>query len=154
MNEMNSGAKVAAKSNVGLVEAISRWAGLHRSEIVTLILVLSIVWIAALTAISFFKKGYDQRIENQLVILLESADQSIHVWSHDRKAVVENLAVDEDLIAATQSLLLRSTDKQSLLKAPEQELLRRMFISFLKGGNLRGFFIIDQNKGKEHRHEE
>ncbi|PIP02024.1 MAG: hypothetical protein COW18_02965 [Zetaproteobacteria bacterium CG12_big_fil_rev_8_21_14_0_65_54_13] len=84
-----------------LLPLLMRKTGLQGSELLLLTLVLFVIWFAAISAISLIKSSYDQRIENQLTTLLESADQSLHVWSHDRKAIVENLASDEDLLAAT-----------------------------------------------------
>ncbi|EAU54417.1 PAS domain S-box protein [Mariprofundus ferrooxydans] len=145
MNEVDSAGKPINKPDNSLLISITRWSGLHRAEQLLLLVSLFIVWFSAVSAINLIHSGYEQRVENQLTTLLKSAGQSIQIWSHDRKAVVENLATDEALLKETESLLQSPRDKRSLLTAPEQERLRNMFLSFLKGGNLRGFFIIDRN---------
>ncbi|NWF39206.1 PAS domain S-box protein [Mariprofundus sp. NF] len=143
--EKSASSESATKLNGGLVNALKRLLGLQSSELLLLVLALSLILAATFGAIHIIKIGYDQRVSSELTTLLNSTDESIHLWSRDRKAVAENLALDDDILAATKTLLQLPTDQQSLIESPAQETVRRLFRGFLKGGNLRGFFILDSN---------
>lgn len=129
------------------MKTVRHWTGLQNSELLLVALALSVFWIAAISAIKILGSGYDQKIKGELTTLLQSTDEAIRLWSHEKQAVVENLARDKEVLAVAQELLQTPRTPQALLEAPAQRKARRLFENFLKGGSLRGFFIIGPNNG-------
>ncbi|PJA31705.1 MAG: hybrid sensor histidine kinase/response regulator, partial [Zetaproteobacteria bacterium CG_4_9_14_3_um_filter_53_7] len=142
MDENISAEKAASKQHGSLFAAVMRWMGLQNSELLLLLLALSLIWVAAFSSTKIIRGGYDLGVKSELTTLLQSTDEAIHLWSHEKKSIAENLASDTEILGLTQELLQNPRDQQALLASPAQQMVRRLFQSFLKGGTLRGFFII------------
>ncbi|HKI62270.1 MAG TPA: PAS domain S-box protein [Mariprofundaceae bacterium] len=145
MGEALSGEKAAGKQSNSLFGAVKRWSGLQNSELLLLLLAVSLVWFATLTSTKVVQVGYDRGVKSELSTLLGSTDEALHLWSHEKKTIAESLASDREIIGHTLELLQSPRKQQALLASPAQQKVRNLFNSYLKGGNLRGFFIIDSD---------
>jgi len=143
ISEKHSSGDRVARRHTG--KRILRITGLTARELWLLVLVLVLIVVISFKALWFIERAYSERVVAELTSILEGTDEAIHLWSADKKAVATSIAQDPDVIKATQALLEGKHEKQALLASPAQIALRTLFKSYLKGGSLRGFFIIDSN---------
>ncbi len=144
MSQPLAKAKTNSHGSVWQKHRIKRWTGLQTFEFIWLLVSLSLVATAVISAAEIMQRKYEQQVESKLTTLLHSTDEAIHLWSREQKAISENLAEDSYVREATQALLETTRDPKTLLNSPAQLALRTLFKKYLKGGTLRGFFIIDQ----------
>jgi PAS domain S-box-containing protein len=126
-------------------KVLGQWFGLQPIELIGLFLSLGLIVFAIIISTGAVKHKYEEQIRNELMTLLQSTDEAILLWGQEREIITENLANDKVIRKASQDLLLVPHDQQSLLSSPAQHMLRTVFENYLKGGTLRGFFIIDKN---------
>ncbi len=138
MEQMSDG----NRSGGPLGKRLTRLTGLAPKELLIALLAVLVIKATDTGMVWLIESRYRQAVGDALQTLLESREQAMHLWASDQKQVAVNLARGEELVAATRVLLATPPNLRDLLASPAQRALRDLFQGYLKGGHLRGYFII------------
>ena len=103
------------------------------------------VAITAWVALDRIKTQTKNNSRESLQTVLQTTREAMHIWVHQRKQDVSNLASMPELRKLTQSLLAESQDRNALLASQSLEKIRKIIKSRLDKYGDRGFFIAAPN---------
>jgi|GEM_PF-765959 len=107
----------------------------------TLLLVV-LVCSAMLFVQSTIEKQYRATISNTLSTILDDVTANVLLWHRERRDDARIWAGHPDLIAYAKALLALRNNRDSLIKSPSQEKLRKLLKPVLEARGYQGFFII------------
>ncbi|MBU50615.1 MAG: hypothetical protein CL920_18205 [Deltaproteobacteria bacterium] len=116
--------------------------GLHLWELLLWLVVLLFLLGTTIASVYSTQEKASRAVKTALETLSKSTDKALQLWGQEQIFIVQELARDKRVLQATHTLLATKPTKQMLQRSPAQSLLRRLFSNFLKGGILRGFFIV------------
>ncbi|MBF0280433.1 MAG: response regulator [SAR324 cluster bacterium] len=121
------------------------------SKVLILVVVSFLIVSSIGISLSYFslevvKKGITRDLEKNLINLLNSANQGLDAWTLQQEAYLNRVAIDPELIAATEKLLAASNNSGDPETREHQiVVLRRYFKDLFELFDGTGFYIIDNN---------
>lgn len=113
---------------------------LHAMTLVLIVFVVSASFIAS----DWVEQADKRSLEKSLKTALDSAQQGVRLLYNNHQAPTLVWANDDRVREATLRLLKTPRERDALLTAPEQQLLRVLFSPYLNVSGLDGYFIVDQ----------
>jgi PAS domain S-box-containing protein len=106
------------------------------------LLLLVILWIAAMTALKVVETQEQHSVSNFLVTVRDATHSAIVHWAVDHQKAVIELAKRPEVVAATQALLAVRHESAELIDSPTQTRLREVLGPLLHIKQYQGYFII------------
>jgi len=114
-------------------------------QIAILVPIFIVLFVIVFSATTLIEREYRNQTEATLKSVLNGIVTAFYVWESDLEDMAQEVARDQDLIAATKALLSTDRTEQHLVNTQALKSLRVKFSNKLAAGTLKGFFIIDSN---------